>query len=101
VTVTIKNTGPDAYQPDRYGDSIKIERKISPEGTGTYNLKHHDSHTVSRSGADLTAILDHFNIQVENPLMILNQDVAREFLTSKAPTDMYKVRTFKYMTKFN
>ena len=86
--------GPDAFQPETYGDAIIVERKIVPDGTGSYSLKAYNKQTISRSGTELTAILDHFNIQVDNPLIILNQDIAREFLTCKAPTDMYKVRHF-------
>ena len=74
-----------------YGTSITIERKISGEGVGSYTLKDQDGRTVTRSSGEVANVLDTFNVQVENPLMILNQDVAREFLTSKDPSEMYKV----------
>lgn len=31
------------------------------------------------------------NIQVENPISVLNQDVSREFLTTTNPGQMYKI----------
>ena len=86
----MKNCGPDAYLPKVYGTSITIERKISGEGHGSYTLKDSDGRMVSRASSELANVLDTFNVQVENPLMILNQDVAREFLTSKDPSEMYK-----------
>ena len=46
---------------------------------------------VSTKREDLNHILDQFNIQVDNPVSILNQDTSRNFLHSKSPYDKYKV----------
>lgn len=46
---------------------------------------------VSTKREELTAILDQFNIQVDNPVAILNQDTSRNFLNSKSPHDRYRV----------
>eukprot|EP00976_Prorocentrum_cordatum_P093429 1189357-Prorocentrum_minimum.AAC.2 len=32
VSVTLRNEGPEAYEPERYGDSITVERKIMQSG---------------------------------------------------------------------
>ena len=46
---------------------------------------------VSVKRDELAYILEHFNIQVDNPMAILNQDTSRNFLHSKSPTDKYRV----------
>jgi len=46
---------------------------------------------ISQKREDLNYILDQFNIQVDNPVAILNQDTSRSFLNSKSPHDKYRV----------
>jgi hypothetical protein len=46
---------------------------------------------ISTKKDDLSRILDQFNIQVDNPVAVLNQDTSRNFLNSKSPQDKYKV----------
>jgi hypothetical protein len=46
---------------------------------------------VSNRREELTAICDHMQIQPDNPLLILNQDAAREFLSSSTAENRYKV----------
>ena len=46
---------------------------------------------VSTKKEELDAILEQFNIQVENPITILNQDASKTFYYSKNPKDKYKV----------
>ena len=47
---------------------------------------------MSTKREELSHILDQFNIQVDNPVSILNQDTSRNFLHSKSPRDKYTVR---------
>ena len=42
-------------------------------------------------------MLDHFNIQVDNPVSILTQDTSKHFLHSKSGQDKYTVRTFRIL----
>jgi len=49
--------------------------------------------TVSTKKDDLDAMLEQFDIHVENPVAVLNQDTSKNFLWSKNPKDKYKVRT--------
>ena len=46
---------------------------------------------ISQKKEELDHILDQFNIQVDNPVAILNQDTSRNFLHSKNATDKYMV----------
>lgn len=89
IEVRIKNAGIDAYQHDRFGDRIIVERVIRADGGGSWKIKNSTGHIVSTKREELDNICDHCNIQVDNPLNILTQDSARQFLTSSSPTTMY------------
>ena len=89
VRVTVLNRGDDGYQHDVYGDSITIERSISLRGGyNGYKLLDHDGVEKSRNKKDLDAMLDQLNIQVENPVAVLDQEEAKKFLCGK-PEDKY------------
>ncbi|KAI9263239.1 hypothetical protein BDA99DRAFT_438256, partial [Phascolomyces articulosus] len=91
ITVHIINKGPDAFRHDIYGDTIIIDRKILKDGTGSYKIKNKSGMVISNKREELIAICDHLSIQVDNPLIILSQDNAREFLNSSSPKDKYKL----------
>ena len=90
VTVSLRNSGTDAYCHDVYGDSIIIKRKLTLEGATSYKICSADNRVISTKREDLDFILDHFNIQVDNPVVILNQQASKEFLLMNAPKDMYR-----------
>ena len=46
---------------------------------------------ISARRDELIRITDYFNIQVDNPVSILNQDTSRNFLNSKSAGDKFKV----------
>lgn len=88
--MTLRNQGDDGFQREIYGDSITVERTISSRpGAGGYKLL--DVNGKSRSSSakkDLDNMLDQLNIQVENPVAVLDQEDAKKFLTGK-PEDKY------------
>ena len=86
VRVTLLNGGPDGFQPDVYGTTITVERTISIRAGGTNGYRLLDCNGVERSKSkkDLDAMLDQLNIQVENPVAVLDQEEAKKFLTGKA-----------------
>ncbi|XP_045918494.1 structural maintenance of chromosomes protein 6 [Micropterus dolomieu] len=90
ITIKLKNRGPDAYKRDVYGDCISIEHRISCDGCRTCRLKSKSGQLISTKKEELTAILDHFNIQLDNPVSILNQEMSKQFLHSKNESDKYK-----------
>ncbi|KAI0300233.1 P-loop containing nucleoside triphosphate hydrolase protein [Russula brevipes] len=92
VTILLKNQGEEAYKHDLYGDSIVITRRFTKEGTSSYKIKSKDGKLISTKREELSAICDHMNIQVDNPMNVLTQDAARQFLSSSHPSDKYKVR---------
>ncbi|XP_022606022.1 structural maintenance of chromosomes protein 6-like [Seriola dumerili] len=90
ITVKLRNRGPDAYKKDVYGDCISIEHRISGDGCRICRLKSKSGQLISNKKEELTAILDHFNIQLDNPVSILNQEMSKQFLHSKSESDKYK-----------
>jgi len=90
VAVTLRNSGTDSFSPDIYGNSIIIKRKLTFEGATSYKICTSENRVVSTKREDLDMILDYFNIQVDNPVVILNQLASKEFLLSNTPKDMYR-----------
>ncbi|XP_040068392.1 structural maintenance of chromosomes protein 6 [Ixodes scapularis] len=89
VTIRLRNHGRDAYKPEEYGNSIIVHRRLTAEGASTYKLKSGTGTVISTKRDELLHILDQFNIQIENPVMILNQETSRNFLQSKSAKDKY------------
>ena len=73
MTVILKNQGEEAYRPKDYGKSIVITRRFTKEGSSSYKIKSKDGRVVSTKREELSAICDHMNIQVDNPMNILTQ----------------------------
>ncbi|KAF9990791.1 Structural maintenance of chromosomes protein 6 [Mortierella antarctica] len=90
VKLQIRNQGPDAYKPHIYGESIIIERRISKDGTSGYKVRSSKGKTISTKREELAAMCDHMNIQVDNPMNMLSQDAARQFLQSSTPDEKYR-----------
>ncbi|CAO1633857.1 unnamed protein product [Sympodiomycopsis kandeliae] len=90
VTLVIANKGADAFKHSEYGDKIIIERRINADGGGHWKMKSKDGKTVSSKRQELTAFCDHANIQVDNPMNVLTQDAARQFLSGANPSQMYE-----------
>ncbi|KAI9349755.1 hypothetical protein BDR26DRAFT_891806 [Obelidium mucronatum] len=68
---------------------FQIERKITKDGSGSYKIMDANGTTQAHKKEDLTAILDHMSIAIDNPLSILTQDTSRQFLANSTPKDKY------------
>lgn len=90
IEITLTNNGPGAFQPNKYGDSIKVVRTISLT-TSAYALKDSAGRIVSRKKSDLDQALSFLKIQVENPISVLNQDSAKDFLLQANSTKKYEL----------
>ena len=88
LRVKLLNRGPDAYQHDVYGDYVTVERILDRSGGSSYKLLDEDDKPRSRKKADLDAMLDLFNIQVDNPVAVLDQEESKKFLRGP-PEDKY------------
>jgi structural maintenance of chromosomes protein 6 len=90
LSVKIKNQGDSAYKPDTFGKSIIVERRFSRTGNSSFKVKNALGKTISTKRGDLEDILDFFALQLDNPMNVLTQDMARQFLNSSSPTEKYK-----------
>lgn len=90
LAVKIKNQGDSAYKPELYGKSITVERHFSKAGTSGFKLKNAEDKVISTKKADLDDILDYFSFQLDNPINVLTQDMARQFLSNSTPAEKYK-----------
>lgn len=90
LSVKIKNAGMAAYQQEVYGDSIIVERQFSRSGSSGFKLKSSNGRLISTRKFDLDEICDYYALQIDNPMNVLTQDMARQFLNSSNPSDKYK-----------
>ncbi|XP_068650718.1 structural maintenance of chromosomes protein 6B-like [Aristolochia californica] len=89
VQVELKNQGEDAFKLDIYGGLIIIERRIT-ESSSTTVLKDCHGKKVSHRKDELHELVEHFNIDVENPCIIMSQDKSRDFLHSGNDKEKFK-----------
>ncbi|XP_058980597.1 structural maintenance of chromosomes protein 6 [Musca domestica] len=90
IEIVLANDGAQPYEPDIYGDKIIIVRTISLS-SGSYVIKSESGQVVSKKVDDLHRILMYHNVQVDNPVFVLNQDSAREFLKELEPSKNYQL----------
>ena len=90
VEIKLCNEGEKAYKPEVYGDSITVMRTVT-NSSSTYKLKDHRGHVVveKKVKEELDRVLMSFNIQVDNPIAVLNQDTAKTFLFKCEPDKLY------------
>jgi len=90
LSVKMKNQGSMAYKPEQYGDSIFAERHFNKAGASGFKLKDRNGKIVSTKKAELEDIVDAFALQLDNPMNVLTQDQARQFLNNSNPKEKYK-----------
>jgi len=90
VEVRLTNIGEGSYKPELYGDSIRICRTVT-QTTSTYKILDHKGKPVvqKKHREELERILFALNIQVDNPIAVLNQDTAKTFLFKCDPDKLY------------
>jgi chromosome segregation ATPase len=90
LSVKLRNIGLGAFQPYIYGDSITVERHFSKAGASGFKLRNSLGKVVSTKKSDVDDISEWFCLQMDNPLNVLSQDNARQFLNSSTPAQKYK-----------
>ncbi|KAK8098656.1 uncharacterized protein PG998_014142 [Apiospora kogelbergensis] len=90
LVVKIKNQGTDAYKPDLFGESIVVERNFNRAGSSGFKLKSATGRVITTKKADVDDVVEYYCLQVDNPLNVLSQDNARQFLNSASPSTKYK-----------
>ncbi|KAJ3022227.1 UNVERIFIED_CONTAM: Structural maintenance of chromosomes protein 6 [Siphonaria sp. JEL0065] len=90
IIVTIENQGPESFQPEIYGQTISIQRRITRDGSGSFALIDAVGVVQSRAREDVLAMCDHFSISIDNPLSVLTQEKARLFLGGSSAAERYE-----------
>lgn len=90
LIVKIKNQGRDAYQHEVYGDTIIVERHFSRAGNSGFYVKSETGRTISTKKRDVDEIVEYYCLQVDNPLNVLSQDNARQFLNAASAKQKYR-----------
>ncbi|CAI5473740.1 unnamed protein product, partial [Closterium sp. Yama58-4] len=90
VSVELNNEGEEAFRPDEFGPRLTVERRITDNGSSTLALKDFRGRKVRSKREDLDELTAHFNLDVDNPCIVMSQDKSREFLHSGTPKDKYK-----------
>jgi chromosome segregation ATPase len=90
LTVKIKNQGVDGYKQDVYGDSIIVERHFSRVGASGFKVKSATGQIISTKKQEVDEVSEYYCLQVDNPLNVLSQDNARQFLNAASASQKYK-----------
>lgn len=80
IEIHLHNHPQDGFEVARYGSRIVVVRSMYTTGRSVYKLKNDAGTVVSTKRDDLTNMLMFLNIQVDNPVCVLNQDASRSFL---------------------
>jgi hypothetical protein len=91
ISVKLRNVGEDTFKPELYGASITVERTITATGSTTYKFKDHAGKVVSTDRTELVPMCDRFNIQINNPCIIMMQETSRDFLGTSTPKKKYEL----------
>lgn len=89
LVVRLKNQGEDAYKPELYGDSIICERWFTKSASSGFKVKSAAGRIISTKKAEVDDIVEWYCLQVDNPLNVLSQDNARQFLNAATPAMKY------------
>lgn len=82
------------FRPDAYGACIVVERTITLFGataaTTAYRIRNAAGVVVGTRREDVVAICEHFNFQIDNPLVVLTQETCKRFLGASTPAEKYE-----------
>lgn len=92
IEITLTNEGQDTYEREVFGNEIIVTRTINGNsGASQYKLKTSTGRVIATKKDALDKLIFFLNIQVENPVLILNQDAARSFLKDSEPKRLYNL----------
>ncbi|KAH8243325.1 hypothetical protein KR032_006564 [Drosophila birchii] len=90
IAITLSNTGLRPFKPDIFGPHLTVVRHIR-HSSSAYDLLDARGRSVTKKVAEIRRLLLCFSINVENPIFVLNQEAAREFLKELEPESNYKL----------
>ena len=92
IEVRIANSADaDPFKYKDFGEEVVVQRQLSSDGTSSYRLKSAAGVVKKSTKGDLDALKDHFALQIGNPMTILTQDNARQFLSNSSSKEKYKL----------
>ncbi|KAM8965073.1 structural maintenance of chromosomes protein 6-like [Sarcophilus harrisii] len=91
ISVTLRNTGENAFKSEVFGDSITVQQCICVDRNPSHQVKDQAGKLVVSEGDELTAILDHFKISVDNPVAILHQELGGQLLQIRDDGERYRL----------
>lgn len=92
LSVTLCNEPQEvAFKYDTFGDEIIVERVLKRDAPSLFRLRTAKGSIFECKKDDLSDICTFFGIQVENPLVVLTQDLSKRFLSSSNADDLYEV----------
>ena len=94
IRITLLNDGDSPFRHEKYGDSICVERTLRRRGgTSSYKVMRGDNDkvVVAKVKEEVDNIVGHFGIQVDNPVSVLTQEMASEFLRKATPENLYRL----------
>ena len=92
IRVTLQNCGWSSFKHEKYGSSITFQRFIHRSGRNSFLLLDHEGVVRDKDHAarmEGKRILEDFKISIGNPLIILQQEEAKEFLTRLSSDSLY------------
>ncbi|EDV53895.1 structural maintenance of chromosomes protein 6 [Drosophila erecta] len=90
ISITLCNAGLRPFKADIFGPHLTVVRQIR-NSSSNYDLQDARGRSVSKKVAEIRRMLLCFGINVENPIFVLNQEAAREFLKELEPASNYKL----------
>ncbi|XP_039491462.1 structural maintenance of chromosomes protein 6 [Drosophila santomea] len=90
ISITLCNAGLRPFKADVFGPHLTVVRQIR-HSSSTYDLQDARGKSVSKKVSEIRRMLLCFGINVENPIFVLNQEAAREFLKELEPASNYKL----------
>jgi chromosome segregation ATPase len=90
IVVTLWNRGQLAYNSEKYPNQIVIERSFDNKGGNTWKFRaERDGPVLDTKKSELDNITAHFAINMDSPLTLLTQDMAKSFLASSDESKLY------------
>ena len=92
LSVTICNEPRElAYKYEFFGPEITIERVLKRDSPSVFHFKSSKGEAIKFKRDDLNDLCSFFGIQVENPLVVLTQELSKRFLSTSNPENLYEV----------
>ncbi len=78
ISITLEND--DGYKYEEFGNEITVRRTISRGKGGGFSMLNYKGQVISTKKSDIERMADSLNIQVDNPVSVLDQPSAKSFL---------------------